>query len=165
MDAVNLRGGWNMGKRRRRSHRDLRPETTGTGARMTNVRDPRSSSRFAPGEQVSWLGGESAEYIGEDPNDASFAIVRRRDGSLARWPGCLPGMRRLQTPDFGTSEGSTPSLITPIGEPVRATAESDYYDALAMEEAPPADPADDLMHTISDVFDHDETLPDGMRRR
>lgn len=145
MDAVNLRR-WDMAPKKRRSHRDLRPETT-TGARWTNIVNAAASARFSIGERVAWDEGSRIllGIVEAFTNDQHMLIVRMENGASATWPTVSARLRRVQTPDrpdsvseimtgsVATHVEATPTpvddTLVPIGEPAR-DIESDYYETI-----------------------------------
>lgn len=151
MDAVNLRG-WDMTKRRR-SHRELRPET-GTALR-TRVKSGRT---FMVGDAVAWA-PEGAPRVNATimsfTEDDHWAVVRAEDGCVLAWP-CAE-IRYAQTPHYADPEPSirtpTPTGITPIGDPLPIA--SDYYESVDLEVA------EETQRTVVDLADFDGTLPDG----
>lgn len=134
-----------MPNKKRRRGRILRPEHTVTptpGERITKVRDPRASARFCFGDLVLWCDDE-ATYIGEDPEDANFAIVRLFDGSLVRWPAALPGMRRVVKSD--------PDLLNTLINMYRSAEEAvevDYYDSIEVARTDETPTLPDLGDTL-----------------
>lgn len=148
MDAVSLRG-HDMGKKRR-LHRDLRPETT-TGARLTNIPDPRSRARFQVGDRVGWDDGDMI-YLGTIKShlDGCYVRVQLDDGRICDLPTFAQNLRRVAIPVPGVESSipeamvsesvvthieATPTPVTvgvddtlvPIGE---RAIESDYYETI-----------------------------------
>jgi hypothetical protein len=153
-----------MGKRRR-SHRDLRPETvTGTDARWTGIKDARARMRFQVGDRVAWVGdsirlGEVAGFVDDD---ACSARIRWEDGSEEVYPTISARLRHAPRPMPSGSVaetverhplegGRTPSELEPIG----ARIESGYYASVGVED-------DGQSGDLTEIFD--ATQPEDNRR-
>lgn len=165
MEIFNLTRGNSMGSKRRRSHRDLRPETM-TGMR-TRVAPSRTFMVGDQGDMVAWApeGASRVEARAESyTENGQWLVVKTTDGRVLVWPA--NEVRYAQTPDYEAPTPTaerTPTDPAPIADPLS----EDYHYASVEIDAGGSATEEELtsVKTVADMLEVDFTLPDGQPGR